>query len=140
MAEQIGEDDVATEVAGDGPRVDDAVEGADEAQDGDLCDPAWVGESIDAALVLLFAIRCQTLEPFVLRPRGQLRALTLIAVVVVVVPVVPMVAVIVVPGVVPVVVAMWPGLTENAYQVRRGAHYAETVPPRPPEPPGACAT
>jgi len=51
----------------------------------------------------MFAIRCQTLEPFVLRPRVQLRALTLIAVVVVVV---VMVAVIVVPGVVPVVVAM----------------------------------
>ena len=52
--------------------------------------------------------------------------------------VVPMVAVIVVPGMVPVVVAMWPGLTVNAYRVRRGAHYAEAAPPRPPEPPVAC--
>ena len=34
--EQIGEDDVAAEVAGEGLRVDDGVEGADEAQDGDL--------------------------------------------------------------------------------------------------------
>ena len=38
MAEQIGEDDVTAEVAGDGSRVDDGVERADEAQDGYLCD------------------------------------------------------------------------------------------------------
>ena len=40
--EQIGEDDVAAKVAGDGPRVDDGVEGADEAQDGDLLARAQV--------------------------------------------------------------------------------------------------
>ena len=140
MVEQIGEDDVAAKVAGDGPRVDDGVEGADLAQDGDLRALAQVGESIDAALVLLFAIRCQALEPFVLRPRDQMRALTLIAVVVVVVVivVVGMVVVIVVPGVLPVVVAMRPGLTANAYRVRRGARYTEAAPPRPPKPPVAC--
>jgi hypothetical protein len=42
MAQQIGEDGVAAEVAGDGPRVDDGVEGADEAQDGDLLARAQV--------------------------------------------------------------------------------------------------
>src|SRR2546423_15589423 len=52
MVEQIGEDDVAAKVAGDGPRVDDGVEGADEPQDGGLWELAQVGESIDAALVL----------------------------------------------------------------------------------------
>src|SRR5438067_5120463 len=43
-------------------------------------DVSQTGQSIDAALVLPFAIRRETLEPFVLRPCGQLRALTLMVV------------------------------------------------------------